>query len=33
MRKLSDDEVAVVRHSADVYVNNSERFNAELEAL
>ena len=33
VRALSDEEMAIVRHSADVYVNNSERFNAELEAL
>lgn len=33
VRALSEEELTVVRYSADAYVNNSERFNAELGAL
>ena len=33
VRELSDEEMAYVRHSADIYVQNSERFNAELETI
>ena len=32
-RKLHDDELALLKKSADVYVTNAGRFNAELEAV